>query len=318
MDHLPIPDHCKKYKLEVPHRNLVSYDRQGFSGFPERLGHTPADVVTMFEVKDKIPMAESILQEWFYFGTLHFLSEVSQVPIDLDHFIKIDENGKRTVVSHHWPEYYAAISAKETPFTQEQHEELEKKLNYIADGLGAVVQRFNRWYNHLTPSILFAIFILVETVYDTLRLLSKRETHIKTRFLSPSPGRYFEKRMQENGWCLASIQGVLHGNTSVAYFASLLPAYDDKQHLDCTSDKCFKVHKEVAEVTCQHAELACAAGNECEEVLVDQSELTVILDQGSFPAVTLRHVDGKIQVNVVDAQNHYYVAISHVWYVSFS
>ncbi|RVX74482.1 hypothetical protein B0A52_01608 [Exophiala mesophila] len=218
--------------MEVPHRNIVSYDRQGFAEFPQRLGHNATEIVSMLDDKDKIPMAESILQEWFYFGTLHLLSEVSQVPIDLDRFIKIEENGKRTVVSCCWPEYFAAISAKETPFTQEQHEELEQGLNYIAGGLGAAVKRFDSWYNYLTPSIMFSIFILVETIYDTLRLLSGRETHVKVPFMSPSPGLYFEKKMQNNGWCLASIQGVLHGNTSVAYFTSLLRAYGDKQHLD--------------------------------------------------------------------------------------
>ena len=280
MDHLPFPDHCRGRQMQVPHLNKVSYDRQGFTGFPERLGFDEIKIITMLDDKEKIPLAESIIQEWFYFGTLHLLSEISQVPIDLDRFINIDENGKRTVISSYWPEYFAALSAKETPFTQGQHGELEQRLNYIAGGLGAAVKRFDRWYNDLTPSIMFSIFILVETIYDTLRLLSGRETHIEVPFMSPSSGLYFEKGMQENGWCLASIQGVLHGNISVAYFASLLPAYGDKRHLECTSQKCFEVHKTVSEVTCQHAGSECPGTHECNEVVIDQSELMDILEQG--------------------------------------
>lgn len=299
--------------MEVPHRNKVTYDRKGFVGFPERLGFDEINIITMLDDKDKIPLAESIIQEWFYFGTLHLLSEISQVPIDLDRFINIDENGKRTVVSRYWPEYFAALSAKETPFTQEQHGELEQRLKYIAGGLGAAVKRFDRWYKHLTPSIMFSIFILVETIYDTLRLLSGRETRIEVPFMSPSPGLYFEQKMQENGWCLASVQGVLHGNTSVAYFASLLPAYGNKKHPGCTAQKCFEVHKSVSEVTCQHAESECPASHECNDVVIDQSELTAILEQGSFPAVILHQVDDKMEFKVADAQNHDYVAISHVW-----
>lgn len=53
----------------------------------------------MLDDKDKIAMAESIIQEWFHFGALHLHSEISQVPIDLDRYISIDESSKLTVVS---------------------------------------------------------------------------------------------------------------------------------------------------------------------------------------------------------------------------
>lgn len=297
----------------VPHRNLVKYDRKGFYGFLERLGHSDHDLFAMLGDSNKIQMAESILQEWLHFGTLDMLSEISSVPIDLDQFINVDEHGVRTVTSKHWPEYFAVISKKETPFDKKQHERLEAGLNDVARILGSVTGRFGVWYHHLEPSIFFAIFVLVETLYDTLRLLSGLETHIETPFMKPSPGQFFEKRMQENNWCLASVQGVLHGNTSVGYFASLLPSYNREPHPSCTDQKCFQVHKQVGEVTCQHADLYCPGEDKCSNATASPSDLVGILDRGSFPAVLLQEVEGKVQAKVVDAREHEYVAISHVW-----
>lgn len=126
----------------VPHRNLVKYDRKGFHGFLERLGHSDHDLFAMLGDSNKIHMAESILQEWLYFGTLDMLSEISSVPIDLDQFINVDEHGVRTVTSKHWPEYFAVISKKETPFDKKQHERLEAGLNDVARILGSVTGRF--------------------------------------------------------------------------------------------------------------------------------------------------------------------------------
>lgn len=64
--------------MEVPHRKIVSYDWQSFAGFPQRLGFDEIQIITVLEDKDKIPLTENIVQEWFYFVTLHLLSDISQ------------------------------------------------------------------------------------------------------------------------------------------------------------------------------------------------------------------------------------------------
>lgn len=311
MDHLPIPVHLKDLKLQVPHLNLVSYDGQSFPEFLQRLGYTGTDILAMLHDTDKVRMAESILQEWLYFGILHSVSEITHIPIDLNQFIHVNENGSRTVVSQHWLDVFAALSEKETPFTEEQHSKLLGRLNYASDVLGAVARGWPQWHLHLTPAIIFSICILVETVSEALRLLSNFRTPISTSYMSLMPGLYFENAMRESGWCVASVQGVLHGNVSVGYFASLLSSYSDQPHPDCTDIKCHKVYVEVGDMPRQHAEQDCQ--DQCDEVAVDQLALSTILDKGSFPAVIAQEIAGDIVLKVIDAHDLDYVAISHVW-----
>ncbi|KAK3683010.1 hypothetical protein B0T22DRAFT_387283 [Podospora appendiculata] len=301
--------------MVVPHLNLVSYDRKGFTGFLGRLGYKPPDLRAMLNDGERVRTAESILQEWLYFGLLDHFSDVSGIPIDLERFVDIDEKGIQTVTSQHWPEFFALIAAKELPFTEEQHEKLEEALNYVVQVLAWVVNNFDEWYySHLTPSVLLSIFILVESLYEALRLLSGRNTHISTRHMSPSLGKFFEKQMRDNGWCMASIQGVLHGNASVAYFASLLPSVNPEPHPTCTDEKCFQAHLQVGDFTVQHAGSYCPGAELCCDVVVKDEDLISTLDAGSFPAIQLRVSDGnEIAVNLIDAQNCDYVAISHVW-----
>lgn len=64
MDHLPVPGHCQKRQMIVPHLNLVAYDRKGLYGFLDRLGYEPQELLSMLDDGDQRSKAESILQEW--------------------------------------------------------------------------------------------------------------------------------------------------------------------------------------------------------------------------------------------------------------
>jgi hypothetical protein len=195
-----------------------------------------------------------------------------------------------------------------TPNTGKQ---IEAGLEQATSFLGKIVSSFTVWHEYLTPPIMFSIFILMETLAEAFKSLSGLRVHLFTGHLSPSPGLFFEKKMKENGWCLEDIQGVLHGNTSVGYFASLLPSYNSQTHPNCTDYKCEQVHKQVGEVVYQHVRSRCP-GN-CRVISADQSDLTKILDDDSYPAITGLSIDGDMEIQVVNARDQPYIAISHVW-----
>ncbi|KAK5661813.1 hypothetical protein OQA88_9915 [Cercophora sp. LCS_1] len=174
MDHLPIPDHCKKRQMAVPRLNAVHYDRKGLYGFLGRLGYKPPELLAMLNNGNKRRTAESI-------------------PIDLDRFVDIGDQGGRTLTSRHWPEFSAQIASKESPFTEEQHGRLEAALNYVVEVLTWFIGSFDQWYTHLTPSVFFSIFILTESLYEALRLPPGRNTHNSTAYMSPSPGKFFPR-----------------------------------------------------------------------------------------------------------------------------
>lgn len=242
------------------------------------------------------------------------LSDVLGIPIDLGRFVNIDDQGVRTLTSKHWPEYFALILVKDPPFTEEQHGALEDALNFVVNVLTWVAKYYNQcqWYCHLTPSVLFSIFILVESLYEALRLLSGQNTTISNGYMTSSPGRFFEQRMRDNGWCMASVQGVMHGNASVAYFASLLPSFNPQLHPSCTEEKCYQTKAEVGDFTTQHIDAYCQGVEDCCNVAAQDSNLIAILDSGSFPAIKLQDSGGKIAVETIDARDREYIAISHV------
>jgi hypothetical protein len=140
MDHLPIPEHCRVRQMVVPHLNLVKYDCHGFFNFLERLGRSEDKLLEMLHDETARPLAESILQEWLYFGVLHHFSDVCGVPLALGDFISVDEYEKKVVSSKSWPRYLAAISGK--AYSDEQHKQIEAGLQHATSILRRIVSSF--------------------------------------------------------------------------------------------------------------------------------------------------------------------------------
>jgi hypothetical protein len=308
MDHLPIPEHCRGRQIVVPYLGLVTYDGEGFEGFLGRLKYNAQQLLQMVRDEDSRPRAESILQEWLYFGTLHLFSEVTRVPLDLQEFVK-KEDEKLVVTSKALPGYVVTVSDAAKEYTEEHHKRMEAGLDLLTLVLGHVVGSFQVYRHQSPPSVLFSIFILAESLAEAYKSLSGYAVEFQARYMSPSPGLYFEKIMKQNGWCLADIQGILHGNTSVGYFSSLLPSYNDREHADCSEDRCNHATR-IGKLPVSLHNTPICSGN-CQMIEIPLSDLTQILEQGHYPAIQCLESEHDISIKAVKAES--YTAISHVW-----
>lgn len=311
MDHFRVPENCQDQGIVVPYLGLVKYDKGGLGGFLGRLGYTPTQFLVIVEKGDQRPLVESILQEWLYFGTLHAFSEVTQVSLDLEEFIQRDAGKTPVLNSKHLLSYLAVTVDKAREYTQADHDQIRSVLDHDARVLADVVRRFTVWFEHLTPSILFSIFILMESLTEAYRLLSGQYTSIVADYMSPSPGIYFGKIMKRNGWCLADIQGQLHSTTSVAYFLNLLPSFNGPEHEICTLDKCNFATRTVNQPVRLHNTPICSG--DCQKIAIPPSDLTQILERGSYPVIQCLNDGQDMTLQVVEAKDYEYTAISHVW-----
>ena len=308
MDHLPIPEHCRSRQIVVPYLGLVKYDFGEFEGFLSRLKYNKQQLLQMVRDEDTRPQAESILQEWLYFGILHLFSEVTRVPLDLQQFVK-EEDEKQVVTSKDLPSYIVTVSNAAKEFTEEHHERIEAGLDLLTLVLGHVVNSYQAYRPESPPSVLFSIFIMAETLAEAYKSLSGHTVNFVARYMSPPPGLYFEKIMKHNGWCLADIQGILFGNTSVGYFSSLLPSYNDGEHADCSPDRCNHATR-IGKLPVSLHNTPICSGN-CQMIEIPLADLTEILEHGHYPAIQCSESEQDIGIKAVKAES--YIAISHVW-----
>jgi len=171
--------------------------------------------------------------------------------------------------------------------------------------------------------------ILLETLRAVQSLLSRKTRAASiSRAHFPLNVMYIRGRMLKDGWCPSRIQGVLsqpHGSGSVNYLLSLMPSFDSRDHSGCSIVSCALVSAPAPVNEIANVQM---------ETHINRPELHItetvesILAKDSFPVIrsTSETLLGRLKkrshanwpFELVSYQpGLHYVAISHVWYVTY-
>ncbi len=98
MDHLPNLSSCRPQAMTVTYLGWPpKYDRKGFDHFPERHGIEAKTLLNYDQTSEALPSdgtvpfrayAESLLQEWLWFGLIHDIEMAFEIATNPDDFIK--------------------------------------------------------------------------------------------------------------------------------------------------------------------------------------------------------------------------------------
>ncbi|KAI0663604.1 hypothetical protein C8Q70DRAFT_1050267 [Cubamyces menziesii] len=114
---------------------------------------------------------------------------------------------------------------------------------------------------------------------------------------------YADTRLEEHGWCPSELLPLPNPEL---FFASLLDRPRIRDHSKCGDLVCGAYQTDEATYRTAHADGAC----ECDFVCVSTKDLTDVLDRDKIPVVLISE---DLDLEVVDSESCPYIALSHVW-----
>jgi len=133
---------------------------------------------------------------------------------------------------------------------------------------------------------------------------------INTKFPSVTYGWEFQDAMKERGWCFNRTASCLQIAIDVGFVTSLLPSYDTRMYYYCSPSECM-LQPSASQMEPKHAP---SCGGDCRIVNFKENDLVDVLNKGGNPGIVMRENEsGEMYFDVVNAFEHPFVAISHVW-----
>ncbi|KAI0329716.1 hypothetical protein GY45DRAFT_845779 [Cubamyces sp. BRFM 1775] len=275
----------------------------------------------------------AFLQAWLFFGTLHEVSRLCGLSIDVDAEFLID--GGRAIstaalngLAGRW---FASLDRKDVgdrAFMQRifvifRHIALLLNEEGVDDGVPEWTPVFT--YTPEEARVFFLIEVLLHTIGLHLLLhcyspgfscdegdgwdkrMIQRTVEWKDRRVEglQTLGAYADVQLEARGWCPSELERLTLGEGE-RFFASLLDRPCIRDHSNCGHTVCSAYQTDEATYATVHVDATC----NCDLVCVSTKDLTQALGQDKIPAVLISE---DLELEIVDAASYPYIALSHVW-----
>lgn len=327
MDHLPLPREPLLRSIIVPYYCTEPYDGGPMLNYPARHGwevlYSPFGISYLINGEEPTDgQLIPFIQNWLYFG---YLQEIFGPLVNIQNFIKEDENGTKTVTAA--PLEDCAVKwtsqlelrkeAEDTAGKRALHDASEIIEHVWKVSLGSKKgskTQDSRGEREIWLSIAALAEVVEQTflnVYDDGPILSWRSGG-NVRF-----GDFIIEEMELNGWCPFDVKRINYNTKSVStlyYLANLQPPRADLDHSSCTGEICtamqigssYKTKHTTEDCKCDEisdvgAVIMALKGKNIPLV----QAVDTIMEDGQSTNSPFKFIDSD---NVVD-----FVAISHVW-----
>ena len=352
MDHIPLVHHSHRGHLDVPFwcDGAYAYDCFGWTGFPERKGFDE-EHIRRGEFGDKSSReAIAFLQAWLFVGVIKEVFEPCGIHVDVEDFVREDENGARLVTTSRLPKYIWYWLASETASAQlcnwpqkPRIESFLRRVNAIINDL-VRLDRDARLFPDVTSvlqprgptselsdrpwcKILFSLVILgehIDSAFHDLRDAMCNEVR-SSAGMNWELSRLGYDLLTEAGWCLGEIFSFRQRTSNVAclYYISFFDRKPlQRDHSRCSQERCIANQIDDDQYEVRHIDGMCDGS--CSHIVVEEQDeingpVTSVLRAGEITTISLLTdvKTGNLKVVVINSRplttETRYVAISHVW-----
>ena len=333
MDHIPRPDVCFVDIELVPYLGLTVNGCKEFTAGLAKMGIDEQALLSGSWGNHTQEYIMSCLQEWLYFGLLAEVSHSYGVPLNLQAFIKVKDDGSRWITALPIIAYTNQIimSMSYNPsghawhgrepgrgiehFGHSQQLRLVTCLTRAKEFLEAF--HFPIEDHELIPiQVLLSLNVMTEVLLKTATMTIETSITTYNESFTYTPGltSFLRRRLFQRGWCPRYVDTMVFPSIQLLYFAQLLPSHDFESHIGCSALKCLKMAKSHEKYSQRHEADTCPCT--CQSFAVSESHVVDIIKGGGIPVICNKSwCSQNIGTEVEQAKPHAYIAISHVWYV---
>jgi hypothetical protein len=253
-----------------------------------------------------------VLQNWLFFGLLRAVMP-NDISIQMEDFIRFDEDGKRFISTIKLPEYLTKwtewaghLSLEERELVAQNNESVLDQARLLIYTLGRIPSK-GRLSLHLYFPIPLDTALSCALLGEALAL-KNAALFARSPGMSWSSGDLFLEKMEMDGWCPFIVSGIdeTFRLSTIHYFATLGGPNAKLNHGKCTEKICYHTLNNQA----RHSKQNCA----CSMLKPAIDEVVSVIRGNQTPI--LRHKNGPHAdtLETGEASNSTaYVAISHVW-----
>jgi hypothetical protein len=320
-------------------------------GFPERKGFDEKRL-RKGDFSDK-PSREVIafLQAWLFVGVLKEVLEPYGFNVDVEDFVRENENGERVITTVHLPKYMWYWFASETPSAYLEDSIHMPRIKPFLEWLNSIINDLvrldrvsplfpdftlasnspgstNEFSHNPWDKILLSIVLLgqhIDAAFQQLHESLCNEPRTSSGRKNWEFTRLGYNLLTEAGWCLGEISNFRQSTPNVAclYYISFFDRKSlGRDHSKCSTEQCIANNINDAQYVVRHVDNTCNGC--CSHIVVeDQGEtngpITTALLGGNIPTISVV-MDNETRKHKVVVTTHLptmeirrYVAISHVW-----
>lgn len=277
----------------------------------------------------------SCLQEWLYFELLDEVSRSYGVSLDLQTFIKVENDGSRWITAlpiiAYTNQIIMSMSYKPSGSTwhgREPGRGVEHFGHSQQIRLITCLTRTKKFLENLhfpiadlkiiSIQVLLSLNVMAEILLETAErtIETTITTYDKSFTHTPDLKNCLRRRLIQRGWCPRYVDKMVFSSIQLLYFAQLLPSHDVESHIGCSALTCLRMAKSHETYSQRHAADICPGTCTCQSFTVSESHVVDIIKGGGIPVICNNLWSSQnIGTELERAKPHTYIAISHVWYV---
>lgn len=348
MDHLDTPSITNGDEIKIAYVCLEPYDNGPFMEYPLRRGYDIADASECDfhrsdpdygKVWDDVPIVQSFLQAWLFFGLLWEVHQMAEVHFDQSDFISREDFANGSIRRLNTAELPERLLLWQKRFLDLSLEDMEQRIRQFDACLQMAYkvcyQLGQRRQTFIDEHLLLSFMSLGNSLENAMSRIfwdcrgkdlgdnerNELPAWIPTHRAWDAPQVLFQN-MARRGWCPLELT-MLRENlqTNEIIYASQMPRVGDRQrHQLCRADACTANNIDQGTYRTKHA-TECSG---CKEVVLDYDTICSTIKAGRTPLIVSVQTDEGMKFAITsdeavpNAQNPRtgklpYVCISHVW-----
>ena len=330
MDHIPRPDVCFVDMELVPYLGLTAHNCKEFTAGLSKMGIDEQALLSGSWDNHTQEYVMSCLQEWLYFELLDEVSRSYGVSLDLQTFIKVENDGSQWITSlpiiAYTNQMIMSMSSHPSgnvwtgrePGRGVEHFGHSQQIRLVTCLRRAKEFLENLHFpitdlNIISIQVLLSLNVMAEILLETAKMTIEITITFDNKFTHTPGVKYcLRRRLIQRGWCPRYVDKMAFSSIQLLYFAQLLPFHDVESHTGCSALKCLRMAKSHETYSQRHVTDICP----CQPFTVSESHIVDIIKGGGIPVICNNLWSSQNIVPEVErAKPHTYIAISHVWCV---